>query len=128
MNATTETGAFAPNKYAGTCAYCQRRVKARAGCAWPKPDRTWNVGHTDCVFAAVAAGDAPSMAGSYVAPTHARALKDVRDILKTVRLDSDAAVIVDAVEKVRAILEALPRARTEGDPALEEYVEEGVPF
>lgn len=103
---------LAPNKYPGQCWYCTRRVRKGAGCTWPSPDLggKYAVAHTDCVAAAVADGHAARVMGSHQAPTHARALRQVRDIMRDVRMDADAHELVDALERVRAIVDAVPRA------------------
>lgn len=111
---TTVDSSFtlAANKYAGACWYCTRRVRKGEGVTWPSPDLggKYAVGHTDCVTAAVADGHAARVMGSHQAPTHARALRQVRDIMRTVRMDADAHELVDALERVRAIVDAVPRA------------------
>lgn len=116
VESTTFT--LAANKYPGVCWYCTRRVRKGAGCTWPSPDLggKYAVGHTDCVAAAVAGGHAARVMGSHQAPTHAAALRQVRDVMREVRLDMDAHQLVDALERVRAIVDAVPRvARDPGE-------------
>ena len=84
------------------------------------------VAHTDCVTAAVAGGHAARVMGSHQAPTHAAALRQVRDVMREVRMDMDAHQLVDALEKVRAIVDAVPRVSR--DPGEDDGAEGEIPF
>jgi hypothetical protein len=101
---------FVPNKRPGACFYCARRVKTGEGSLW-RSSQGFHVAHGDCLHKNISAGKEPERMDSR--STAAWLVKEVRAVLKAVRMDGTEAELEGAVARMRAVL-------TRG--------EEGVPF
>jgi len=141
VTAPCEAGPFslAANKHPGPCWYCGKRVRKGAGCLWreARASGAWTVGHTDCVASGIQDGHGPQVAtggpgggGKAAREAEARArieageapreapprpyavvLRDVRDVMRAVRLDAPEDELARAVGVLLGVLgsgEAVP--------------------
>lgn len=92
---------YVPNKHPGACFYCSKRVRKGEGSLW-KDSQGFHVAHGPCLHAKIAAGQEPGRVDSRSQP--AWIVREVRAVLKAVRLDGTERELEIAVERMRGVL------------------------